>query len=524
MRLGARQEAERGRAMPLMRALIFGLLSLLATGPATAGKSDDTLRIAVTDWWSTLDPYQFPLDEASVFYQSVYETLVNYDERAQKFVPRLAKSWKRIDDRTIEFELRDDVKFHNGDKFDADDVVATVNYAIDPAIPMRHKDLYDIVEKAEKVGPYTVRITVKKATPIDLQTIAYQFFIFDGKVLAKLDNKADYGRVSRVATGPFKVVSLDQQQMVLERFGGYYEDQKGPFGAHVKRVIGMPIPDRQTQIAQFITGNIDVIRNASADTARELQKMPDTRVTPIHNGQLMYITLDTLGRSDNKVMTDQRVRKAFMMAIDRKELAKTVVPGGEIAYILDGICVKGVVACSASTTPPAYDLDGAKKLLAEAGHPGGFDLEIDVHEPVKEIAEAVAGMVRKAGIRASVRSLPSSLYVRLRGEGKFTAFVGYRPTNARPDMDDLMDFFFNGNRDYWNDPMLKEAQKAGAVEFDDEKRVEIYRKAIDRVNQMNYILPLTDLPMVFVHTKDVRIADDPLSPLNNHIRDFYWTN
>ena len=503
-------------------ALIAALAVLLcAAGPASAGKSDDTLRVAVTDWWSTLDPYIFPLDEAAVFYQGVYETLASYDVRQRKFVPRLAKSWQRIDDRTIEFELRDDVVFHNGDKFDAEDVVASINFAIDPSIPMRHKDLYSEVAKAEKVGPYAVRVTMKEPTPVDLQTLAYQFFIFDGKVLAKLDNKADYGRVSRVATGPFKVVSLDQQKMVLERFDDYY-GKDGPYRARVKRVVAMTIPDRQTQIAQFLTGNIDVIRNASADTVRELGKMPDVRVTPMHDGQLMYVTLDALGRSDNKAMMDQRVRKAFMMAVDREELARTVVPGGDIADILDGICVDGVVGCAATTKPPDYDLAGAKKLLAEAGYADGFDLELDAHEPVKEIAEAIAGQVRKAGIRASVRPLPSALYVRLRGEGKFTAFVGYRPTNARPDMDDLMDFFFDGNRDYWNDPLLKQAQKEGAAEFDGEKRVEIYRRAIDQVNKMNYILPLTDLPMVFVHTREVQVDPDPLSEIDNNIRDFSW--
>src|SRR5579862_3147837 len=154
MTTAAHLPAPSARITNAIRVLALGILSLLLiAGPAAAGKSDDTLRIAVTDWWSTLDPYQFPLDEASVFYQSVYETLANYDERAQKFLPRLAKSLKRIDDPTIEFELRDDVTFHNGDKFDADDVVATVNYAIDPALPMRHKDLYSIVEKAEKTGP-----------------------------------------------------------------------------------------------------------------------------------------------------------------------------------------------------------------------------------------------------------------------------------------------------------------------------------------------------------------------------------
>src|ERR1700685_595112 len=108
----------------------LGVLAVLgmAVAPAMAGMSDDTLQIATTDWWGTLDPYQFPLDEAAVFSSSVYETMLRYDENAHKFVPALARSWQKIDDRTYEFQLRDDVKFHNGDKLSADDVVATVNY------------------------------------------------------------------------------------------------------------------------------------------------------------------------------------------------------------------------------------------------------------------------------------------------------------------------------------------------------------------------------------------------------------
>jgi peptide/nickel transport system substrate-binding protein len=509
--------------MSKLFATLFGILAVLAVSvsPAAAGKADDTLRIATTDWWSTLDPYQFPLDEAAVFYTTLYEPLVSYNERTHKFVPRLAKSWKRVDARTLEFELRDDVKFHNGDKFSADDVIATVNYLADPKVPLRFKDRYDWVEKIEKLSPYAVRITAKKAFATDLETLAYSFYMFDGKVLARLENKADYGRLSAMGTGPYKLVSLDQTKMVLERFDDYY-DKTGPQQAHMKQIIVTPMPDRQTQIAQFLTGNVDLIRNATADTARELVKRPDTRVTQRHNGMLMYVTLDAMGRSDNKVMTDQRVRRAFMMAIDRKELAKTVIPGGEIADILDGICVIGNTGCLSSTSPPAFDPEGAKKLLAEAGYADGFDLELDVHEPVKEIGEAVAGMVRKVGIRASVRPLPLALYVRMRGEGKFTAFLGFYPTNAQPDMDNILDFFFNGNRDYWNDPVVKEVQAAGDVEFDEEKRPEIYRKAIDQVNKMNYILPIADLPMVFVHTKDVRIADDPLTPINNKVSDYEW--
>jgi ABC-type transport system substrate-binding protein len=133
-------------------------------------------------------------------------------------------------------------------------------------------------------------------------------------------------------------------------------------------------------------------------------------------------------------------------------------------------------------------------------------------------------MVRRIGIRASVRPLPLALYVRLRGEGKFTAFTGFYPTNAQPDMDNIYDFFFDGNRDYWNDPVIQAAQKAGVVDSDEAKRALAYQKGVDQVNNMNYILPLADLPMVFVHTKDVKVDDNPLSPIDTRVGDFFWTN
>ena len=461
------------------------------------------------------------MDEAAVFYKTIYETLIAYDERAHKFLPRLAKSWKQIDNRTLEFELRDDVKFHNGDAFGADDVVETIKYLVDPNVRLRFKDRYNFVEKVEKLGPHTVRITSKSAFATLLQAFAYRFYMFDGKVLDKLDNKADYGRLDPVGTGPYKVVSLDQTKMVLDRFDAYY-DKTGPNQAHMAHIIVTPMPDRQTQIAQFMTGNIDLIRNPTADAARGLASIPGTQITPHHNGMLMYVTLDALGRSDNKAMKDQRVRKAFMEAIDRKELAKTVIPGGEIADILDGICVPADIGCAASTKPPAFDPADAKKLLAEAGYPDGFDLEFDVHEPVKEIGEAIAGMVRKVGIRASVRPLPLALYVRMRGEGKFTAFLGFYPTNAQPDMDNIFDFFFEGNRDYWQDPVIKAAEHDGAIETDEEKRTSIYEKGIDQVNNMNDILPVADLPMVFVHSKEVQILENRLSPIDNQVCDYAW--
>ena len=113
----------------------------------------------------------------------------------------------------------------------------------------------------------------------------------------------------------------------MERFDRYY-DKSGNYPAPVKRVVAMPMPDHQTQIAQFMTGGVDLLRNVPADAARELAPRRRTpQVTSTHAGMLLYLTLDALGRSGNKSMTDPRVREAFIKAIDRPTLAKTVIPG-----------------------------------------------------------------------------------------------------------------------------------------------------------------------------------------------------
>jgi peptide/nickel transport system substrate-binding protein len=502
---------------------VFALAASFALcAPATAQKAQDTLRIAVSDWFSVLDPIWFPLDEAGQFTRTIYETLVSYDERTHKFVPRLAKSWVRTDPRTIEFELRDDVVFHNGNKFDADDVVYTFNYLIDPQVRMRFKERYNWMEKVEKLGPYKVRVVSHKAFATDLQMLAYRMYLYDSRSHRAMEKKEDYGRTLPVATGPYKVVSLDQNRgLAMERFDGYY-DKSGNYPAPVKRVVAVPMPDRQSQIAQFMTGGIDVLRNVPADAARELARAPNARVTPTHAGMLLYLTLDALGRSDSKALTDPRVRKAFIMAIDRATLARTVIPGGEVAQPMAGICFPSNVGCSPGSEPVPYDPAGAKRLLTEAGLANGFDMVLTTYAPIREIGEAISGQLRAVGIRASIQPVPLNVWARTRAEGKMTAAIGIYPTSGQPDVSNMLDFFFTGDRDYWRDALIQEAKDKGAVEFDEKAREAIYRRALDRVNEMAYILPLPELPTVWVHSKDVRIVDNPLSPLETRLGDFAW--
>ena len=498
--------------------------ALSAAAPTHAQKSQDTLRIAINDMFAGVDPYHYTSDEHGNFYRAVYASLIEYDERKKVFVPSLAKSFKRIDNMTLEFELRDDVKFHNGNPFDATDVKATFDYIGGPELKVRFTSRFNWVKETEILGPYKIRLHANRVNTTDLMNIGNHMKIVDGETLNGLETKGDYGRVVPVGTGRYKIVYVDRNKGVLvERTGGFSGDEQY-FRAPVKRVHGLPIADRQTQKAQLLTGGIDLLRNITEDDAQSLAEVRDLAVTYTTSGQLLYVTLDAAGRSVNKVMTDERVRKAFIMAIDREHLVKNVVPGGKDAEIPDGICLDSTGNCVPTTKPYAYDPAHAKRLLVEAGYATGIDVTIDVYQPFAYFAEALAGELRKVGIRASIQPLPLAVYTKKRGAGELTAFLGSYPTSALPMMSNIMDVFFGDNRDYYSDPLILKALEDGAVEYDSAARDKIYGPAIDRVNEKAYILPISDLPMAWAHSKQVKILPNPLSPLTSRVGDFAWSD
>jgi peptide/nickel transport system substrate-binding protein len=502
--------------------LALAAAALLAAAPASAQKSKDTLRFVINDMFGAIDPYNFPHDEGGSMYRTIYSNLIDFDEWNGKFVPSLAKSWKRIDNQTTEFELRDDITWHDGSKFTAADVKATTEWLGDPATKIRFKDRYEWAE-TEVLGDYKIRIKSKYPFSTDLSALAYRVKILNGNVMKSLSSMNDYGRLKPVGTGVYKVTKFDQNTGLEVEAVANHWDKSGYGRAPVKRLHGIPVPDRQTQIAKLLTGEVDLLRNVQPEHAKELGAQGFT-VLPTPAQNLLYITLDAAGRSKSKLMTDERVRKAFIMAIPRDLIVKTYVPGGEMAEQPMGICFKKTVACEITSPVIKYDPDGAKKLLAEAGYPNGVDLLLEVFDPVKQIAEAVAGEVRKVGFRTQVQTLTLGVYVKRRGDGEFTAFMGFYPTAAQPDAANLFDFFFAQDRDYWKDESLHKIMEQANLEFDIAKRTKIYTPGLNRVNEKAYIHPISELPLVFVSNKDAKVLNNTLSAAESRLGDYAWAD
>jgi len=498
----------------LPRAALISILAgvvagLLFGAPAHAQKSKDTLRHLITLPVTTVDNYFDPRPEVQFLEEAAYDNLISYDGKKGDFAPLLAKSWKIVDDTTYEFTLRDDVKWSDGQAFDADDVVYTFSWLTDPATKLRFKSNWGFIAKVEKTGPYSVRMTTKQPTPHALARLTAQSVIVPEHVHGKLENKELFG-AKPVGTGPYRFTQVDKNRGVIAELRPDY-----PQATNVKRkpTIGRlevrAVGDTGSQVAELITGNVDLIRDVPIDQAEELGKDPRFAATGVDPIAITYFLLDMKGRTGNKALTDVRVRRAINMAIDTAPLLK--LAGGNIIDLKrpEAFCNKEQRGCGFSRPQYKHDPAQAKKLLAEAGYANGFDLEIVARDTGRETAEAITGQLRAVGIRASVKLLSFAAYRQYQTEGKQQALVSGWGGGNIPDVASTLAFLFEpGGRDYAGvDAWFKLADEAGR-EMDDTKRRAIVQKLSDDVTDQAYLTMLTSAPSIWVHSRDLALVTD----------------
>ena len=161
-------------------------------------------------------------------------------------------------------------------------------------------------------------------------------------------------------------------------------------------------------------------------------------------------------------------------------------------------------------------------MLAQAGYPNGFDLEYDCYQPIKDTCEAIAGELRKVGIRTSVLTSTLAVYRKHQADGEQQAFSVFYPTTVHPDVGNILSVFFEGERDYHRDPKMTEWLDLASREFDPAKRTAIFEQALNHSNAMIYTMAFSSLPTVYAHTKDLEIRKDPVVAGDTYINDYAW--
>lgn len=401
----------------LRRALLAAAVAALPVFASPAQAQD--LKIAVAADVTSIDPHFFNLFPNNNIAEHIFDKLVQMDADS-RMIPGLATSWKALDATTWEFKLRRGVKFHDGGELTADDVAFSIDrVAKIPNSPGPFVAYTKAITLVQIVDPYTIRFKTAAPHPLmpnDLSTI----YIVSKKVATGASTEDFNTGKATVGSGRYKFVRYANGDRVELARNDAYWGEKPPFDKVTFRII----KNEAARVAALLSGDVDAIEQPPiADLAR-VKSDPRFTVSSKISHRVIYFNFDHLDRSspfitgkDGKPLaknplTDLRVRRAISKAINRPAIAERVMEGQ--ATPSGQLVSEKLFGHNPALKAEAYDPEGAKKLLAEAGYPDGFN--ITIHGPSgryvndEKIVQAVAQMLTRVGIVSKVETAPMGPY------------------------------------------------------------------------------------------------------------------
>lgn len=374
----------------------------------TENTGEKTLTIGLGNDINGLDPHYFQATIAFSVLEHVIEPLVRKNEATGEYEGVLAESYE-ISENNLEytFHLRQGVKFHSGNEFNAQAVAHTFDRTYKYEIGTSRRHITDLMfDHYEIIDDYTIKIVTTDPNPIFLETL-YAFGIVDPECYPDGAEMTDQTKVS--GTGPFRFVEwVPDDHTTLVANDDYW-------GGRVSydKLIFRVIPESSTRVAELLSGGVDFIMNPPIDQLADLE----TETTSVIYAECSR----DLGLGINfeyPYMDDVRVRQAMNYAVDKEAINDALFDGRGDIY--GGFCMPP--HNDPSLEPYPYDPEKAKQLLAEAGVPEGLEIKIQTttgrYLREKEISQAVAGYLNDVGFNASVEVLDYSILNEYRNAGK----------------------------------------------------------------------------------------------------------
>jgi peptide/nickel transport system substrate-binding protein len=496
----------------MTRTLLMGAATAaLIASAAQADKANDTLQVAFTKELENVDSYFNSAREGVVLQRAIWDGLIYRNPETGEYEGNLATDWEWIDATTLEFKLREGVTFHNGEPFTADDVVYTVNFVADEASGVKTQRNVNWMESAEKIDEHTVRINLKRPFPAAVEYLAGPVSMYPDEYY---DEAGPTGMgLKPVGTGPYRVVEVEPgKRFVLEKYADYHDSPKGR--PEIGRIEIRTIPDVNTQLAELISGSLDLIWQVPADQAERLAEMDRFTVSNESTMRVGYLTMDAAGRTGENPFEDIRVRKAVNHAIDRDALVKALLRGE--SKVVHTACFPSQFGCAQDVAEYEYDPEKAKALLAEAGYPDGFRTDYYAYRD-REYAEAISSFLNAVGIETDFNMLQYSALRELRmSSGVPISFQTWGSYSINDASAIVSEFFKHGALDDSRDDQVLEWLNVADSSTDPEVREENYRKALQRIAEQAYWAPMFTYNTNYVFTDEVTYQPTPDEVLRFH--------
>ena len=501
--------------MSILRTMLAGGILAIAAASAHAGKENDTFVWATSTEMDTPDMYYGNQREALINTYAMCDGLLHRDPITNEFQALLATSWEWTDDTTLELELREGVKFHDGTDFDASDVAYTLNHVAAPDSDMKIRVIVDWIDNVEAVDTHKVRINAKRPTPAALQYLTGTSPIYpeghyeDAPVVPGADGteRRDWGAVMPVCTGPYKLADyVAGESLTLVANPDYFEGS--PKGKpSIGTIVYRTIKDPETQIAELVTGGIDWMWGVPPENAEMLSTMGNLTVVSAPTMRMSFLSLDAAGRTGDTPMTDLRVRQAIAHAINRQAIVDNLV--GEGSEVQKSICAPVQFGCDTDVRQYDYDPEKAKALLAEAGYPDGLTIPFYAYRD-RAYSEAVLNDLRAVGIRGDMQFLQwRALRPKLANDEVEIAHLTFG-SNGILDVSASTSYYFTGGPDDYarDEEVIAWLQEADRTTNEEERKA-LYSKALNKIADQAYYIPLFMYGRTYAFNKDL---DYPVTP------------
>lgn len=489
-----------------MKALGFTVATVLAPLMASGVQAAGTMTVAVAIDPGSWDPIDTFLVDWSSAANNMYDGLTARGAD-MKLKPGLATSWEMLDNNSrIRFKLRENVKFHNGEPFNA----AAVKFTFDRLLGEEgrkgpQQSNYNTIDRVEVVDDNTVDFIMKQPDPVLLTKLAgYGAMIVPPKYIQ--EKGEDYFNTHPVGTGPFKFVEYSPKvSLTLEAFPEHWGG-----APKLDKVVTRFISEANTQVAELQAGRIDVATLIPFGLAPTVEKSQNLQLISITGPTVVSLRLNT----KNGITKDENVRKALIMGIDRDAIIKAVLlgHGKPIASFQSELSFGNDPAMK----PLPFDLAKAKQMLQQAKVPAGAPVKIDFRgndATFREVAQAAAGFLQALGLKPSLQPYEPPVLLNdiipngKTGEAWHQAWGGWTF-----DYDNTAYLMYHSGEKwnpYDNDPKLNEMLEKQRTIYDVKEREKLLQEIARYVADRALEIPLYNQNTIYGVNKRVKSFDAP---------------
>jgi peptide/nickel transport system substrate-binding protein len=477
-----------------------------AAAMLAGGAAAQEVRVGYGAAVTSVDPHFHALTSNVAIHQHIFQALVGQDEKLA-LVPELATSWRAVDPTTWEFRLRRTARWHDGTPFTAEDFAHNMERVANvPNSPGRFTIYTRRITGVEVVDPHTLRIRTDGPHPLLPNQMAGLMLVSRAQSDA---STADFnnGRAA-IGTGPYRFRSFTPGSRFELSRNDAYDGQREPW----ERVTFLLMTNTASRVAALRAGDVQLIDQVPTDEVASLQRDPNLAVFSTPGVRNIYLYVDqarerTPGVADlngnpiDNPLRDVRVRRALSLAINRDGIVRSVMNGQAVAS--GQLLPAGVVGHDPDLRPDPFDVERARRLLAEAGFPQGFQITLggpnDRYINDERVLQAIAQGWTRAGLRVRVEAQPSATFFGRAARQEFSVgLLGWGTGTGEPDSP-LQSLIATNeprrgwgavNRSGYSNPRLDEVLAQALQTLDLAQREPLYRQATRIAMEDLAIIPL----------------------------------